>query len=184
MTQALTRVTLDYMEGLRNHRLLFGHVYDMETIIMLQGNGLRYAYFLPGQIVGYERWEQNRYGTKKWTIFVLKTLEPGYLASKIPGVNPGAECLLKISGVGKVKRTLKWFDLIQQYQPNMADIEPDYYRYLEERINNNLTPSMPKKFIKPDVNYAVIAAQTVHQSVINNRQIQQKIRLIKKLIKA
>lgn len=99
---------LSYRKNRRNYRLLFG---QPEREIR-RGWQRKLAIFLPEQVLGYERWEANSYGTQGWDITVCRTVKSGSV-TRISGILPGAKLLLKVQGTTKSKRFLECLDGIK-----------------------------------------------------------------------
>ena len=92
------------------------------------------ALFGPGRLFGYVRWRANEYGTREWRLFVVRTVEPGRPMSRIEGVHPGGEILLSAAGAARVKRALAAVDAVEAAGFDPAQISPDHYRQIHNRI--------------------------------------------------
>ena len=99
---------LSYRKNRCNHRLLFGEI-EHEV---RRGWHRKLAIFMPEKVFGYERWEANAYGTKRWQIFVCRTAKSGAI-TKVPGIRPGAKLLLSVHGKTKAKRFLECLDRLK-----------------------------------------------------------------------
>lgn len=113
-----------------NHWLRFGPADHWQDVDRRRA----YAYFRPGRVFGYVRWEANDYGTKDWRFIIVKTEEPSLMMSRVPGVTPGGEVLLYVKGSAQVKRALKQIDEIEGAGIDPADVSPVYYRHIHNRI--------------------------------------------------
>lgn len=99
---------LSYRKKRRNYRLLFG---KPEREIR-RGWHRKLAIFLPEQVLGYERWEANSYGTQGWNITVCRTVKSGSV-TRISGILPGEKLLLSVQGTTRSKRFLECLDGIR-----------------------------------------------------------------------
>ena len=104
----LTRVELDYRQGVRNHRLLFGHPLDIVGKEFHFGVTNQVALFATGAVFGLDLWECNDYGTTRWAFYVLQAAPPGKTVMHVPQVTPGAIVLLEAQGVTRAKAALRW----------------------------------------------------------------------------
>ena len=135
MTEPLTRVAIHFVPKRINHWLRFGdplrHRYlDRRRAI---------AWFGPGQTLGYVRWEANEYGTVVWRLYVLCAGRPDDVMGRVPGVFPGADMLLRLDGKAKVKRGLAHIETLEKAGFDPAQIAPDHWRYLHNRLSSGET---------------------------------------------
>lgn len=136
----ITSIYIDYLAGIRNHRIIFGNPYKTLSDFFSHGNSYGRTLFIQNQIVAYERWESNKYGTINWSVFVFETVAPPISCQRIPGVDPGANLLLHLRGVRKVKRFLTFLDNAKKYKIDPAAIDKNYYYHLSNRLELNVTP--------------------------------------------
>jgi len=108
MDNRLTLVELSRLETERQN-LVFGE--PLETIPC--PNGRQLAAFMPGHTIGYERWKANEYGTVSWQLYILRTGKSG-LVSRVPGVHPAAEILLRTRGKQATRRALNWIKALRR----------------------------------------------------------------------
>ena len=131
MSEYLTRVELFYLKNHVNYWLRFGDFSFEKNIDRRRA----YVWFMPDHLFCYIRWWANDYGTKEWTLAILRSCtghkdgQQGY-----HGINPGAEILLYVKGSTYVKRVLIIFDEIDGQNINLGGVSPDYYRYLGQCI--------------------------------------------------
>ena len=109
MSDNLTLAAIRWRKNRHNDRILFG---APERLVRLDWQR-SLAAFTPGCVVGYERWEANKFGTQSWLIFVLQAVRPKANLSQIPGVFPGAQILLSVRGKGACKAFLSHLDSIR-----------------------------------------------------------------------
>jgi hypothetical protein len=130
----LTQVRLLFIEERVNVWLRFGHFVKERTI----DPHTRDAYFVPHSIFGVVTWRGSDHGTTEWRVDVLRTAEAGERASRVPGVTPGAEILLRASGESKVRKLLLLFDDIEARGIKLIAVSPDYWRCAHNRLAANL----------------------------------------------
>ncbi len=130
MSEYFTWVEIVFYPEYLNHWLRFGtpdgqHDLDRRRSLALFG---------PGQVFGYVRWRANEYGTRDWRFTIVKTAEPSLILSRIEGVHPGGAVLLLTTGNTKVKHALLQIDVLEAAGFEPADVSPDYYRHVHNRI--------------------------------------------------
>ena len=136
MTDYLTRVHLHYGRDSFNYYIRFGIPKYRDDYAGREA----YEYYSCGAIFGYIRWETNEYGTKSWRFFVLRGGNPSTAVCSIPGITPGAEVLLDVSGKARVHRLFEAIDLIEQAEIDLADVAPWYWIGANARLNASLEP--------------------------------------------
>lgn len=135
-----TRTTLQFEDGKRNFRLLFGDPVKIETVSFQLGVTTQHAYFRPDSIFALDLWERNEYGTKEWRIYIVRAVWPGERAARIPQVEPGGEVLLYARGKNRVQKVLSWLREIEKAGEMPAHLHPDLYRAAHVRFLVNLEP--------------------------------------------
>ena len=130
MSEHLTRVEIAFYPEHLNHWLRFGAPDEQHDLDRRRSLAL----FRPGRVFGYVRWQANEYGTQDWRFTIVKTAEPSLFLSRIEGVHPGGEVLLLATGNTKVKRALLQIDSLEATGFEPADVSPDYYRHVHNRI--------------------------------------------------
>jgi hypothetical protein len=132
----LTRVEIVWLEKRIENRIRFGRI-AQETII---DRYRRTVSFAQGSIFAFVRWAANDYGTTVSKINILRAVGPGEAYSTVPYVTPGGEMLLLLSGWPKVERALQVIDAIEALEIDPADIAPDPWRHVHNRISVGETP--------------------------------------------
>jgi hypothetical protein len=138
MAELLTRVDVLYLPDLVNYWLPFGdprHWREPDRRRAL-------AYFAPGQMFGYIRWEANEYGTRYWRFWIVRAGREGARLQRVPGIRPGAELLLDASGKARVKRTLEAIDGLMASEFDPANVAPAYFHHLQIRVHTR-RPARP-----------------------------------------
>ncbi|MEQ8178552.1 MAG: DUF2840 domain-containing protein [Nitratireductor sp.] len=131
MSEHFTRVEIAFYPEHLNHWLRFGAPDGQQDLDRRRSLAL----FKPGQVFGYVRWRANEYGTQEWRFTIARAAEPSLLLSRIPGVCPGGEVLLLVTGNTKVKRALLQIDVLEADGFDPADVSPAYYRHVHNRID-------------------------------------------------
>ena len=130
----LTRVTLQYHAVYFNRYIRFGHPVHREE----PTRRTAYEYYKPGQVFCYVVWELGDYGTKYWRLSVLKAVSAGQSLYKLNGIKPGAEILLDVTGVERVRKAFEVIDMVEALNLDPTLIPPDYYLYVHQMLNTGL----------------------------------------------
>ena len=135
-TVLTTTVDLLWIEGQIERWLRFGrdagdHIVDRRR---------RLVTFRPGAIFGFVRWASNDFGTAQSRIDILRAVAPGEAYSTLPFVEPGGDILLRIQGWPKVQRVFAAIDTVEALDIDPADVAPDYWRHVHNRLSVGDTP--------------------------------------------
>ena len=130
MTAPLTEVEIHFLHDLLNHRVRFGHPVRETYLDRRRAR----AWFSPSAIFGYVRWRNGPFGSALWRLYVLRAGAPGATLCRVPGVQPGAEILLRLDGGPKVKPALLLIDDLEDRGFDPAEISPDYWRHVHARL--------------------------------------------------
>ncbi len=125
-----THVELTWLEGRTERWIRFGRS-GGETIIDRQQ---RILTFLPGSVFAFVRWASNDFGTIVSRIDIVRAVERGDSYQTLPCVHPGGDILLRISGWRKVERALQAIDAVEALSIEAADVAPDYWRHVHNRL--------------------------------------------------
>lgn len=128
-----TLVELTWREKRIEHRIRFGRIVDEHRL----DRHRRIVSFAPGTIFAFVRWAANEYGTIISRIDIVRSVGTGEPYQTLPFVRPGGEILLRISGWPKVQRVLAAIDAIEAIGIDPADIAPEHWRHLNNRIGVN-----------------------------------------------
>jgi hypothetical protein len=131
-----TWVDLVWYERRIEHWIRFGRVRD-EVILDRRRRRLG---FRPGDVFAFVRWQANDRGTVQSRIDILQALGPGEGGSTTPGVHPGGERLLHLTGWPKVQRVLAAIDAVELIGVDPTDAAPDYWRHLHNRLGARQAP--------------------------------------------
>jgi hypothetical protein len=130
MAVPMTEVELVFHRDLVEHWLRFGSQ-DRERII---DRRRRVIAFVPGELFGFVRWQANDYGTVLSRIDILRACGAGERIATVPGVTPGGEILLRLSGWSRVRRAFAAITAVEQLGIDPADVAPEWWRHVHSRI--------------------------------------------------
>jgi len=128
-----TLVRLTWRENHIEQRIHFGRIAEEKRI----DNHHRFVGFDPGTIFAFVRWTANDYGTVVSRIDILRAVAPGESYQTVPLVDPGGEILLRIHGWPKVQKVLDVIDAIERLGIDPADVAPDHWRHIHNRLTVN-----------------------------------------------
>ena len=132
----LTHVELLWIEGKIERWIRFGRIAEDRILDRRQ----RVVGFAPASVFAFVRWTSNDYGTLVSRIDILRACDPGEPLSTVPGVTPGGEVLLRISGWPKVERALAAIDAVEALGVPPEDACPDHWRHVHNRISAGHAP--------------------------------------------
>lgn len=131
-----TRVELLHLEGKVERWIRFGRHVEEEILDRRR----RALWFEADRVFAFVRWAANDYGTALSRIDILRACGPGSSVTTVPGVTPGGEVLLRLSGWPKVERVLHAADQVEALGIDPADACPDHWRHIHNRIAAGETP--------------------------------------------
>lgn len=131
-----TLVELTWVEKRTEYWIRFGQP-SSERII---DRRRRVVSFAPGSVFAFVRWQSNDYGTALSRIDIVRAAEPGEPFQTLPLVRPGGDILLHVKGWSKVARMLQAIDAIDAIGVDPADVPPDYWRHVHNRLAARLEP--------------------------------------------
>lgn len=126
----LTHVELIWIEKKIEHWLRFGR--RAEEKILDRRRSI--SSFRPGSIFAFVRWASNDYGTVVSRMDIVRAVEPGARFQTLSFVRPGGEILLRVANWPKVERVLQAIDAIEALGVDPADVAPEYWRHLHNRL--------------------------------------------------
>jgi hypothetical protein len=132
----LTTVELLWLEKRIENRVRFGRPVSERVL----DRNRRLVSFAPGSIFAFVRWTSNDFGTVLSRVDILCAAIPGRRYSTLPWVKPGGESLLRLSGWPKVERVLQLIDAVEGLDIHPADVAPDYWHHVHNRLAVNETP--------------------------------------------
>jgi len=126
----LTHVELTWVEKKIEHWLRFGRRAEDKVIDRRRS----IASFAPNNIFAFVRWASNDYGTIISRMDIVRAVETGERFQTLPFVRPGGEILLRVDSWPRVERVLRAIDAIEALRIDPADVAPEYWRHLQNRI--------------------------------------------------
>ena len=126
----LTHVELTWIEKKIEHWLRFGRRAE-EKILDRRRSVVS---FTPNSIFAFVRWASNDYGTIISRMDIVRAVEIGERCQTLPFVRPGGEILLRVDSWPKVERVLRSIDTIEALGIDPADVAPEYWRHLNNRL--------------------------------------------------
>lgn len=127
---ASTFVELTWLERRIETWIRFGH-HTSEKII---DRHRRILGFPAGAVFAFVRWAANDFGTILSRIDIARAVGTGEPCQSVPFVRPGGDILLKIGGWPKVERVLQAIDAIEARGIDPADVSPDHWRHVHNRL--------------------------------------------------
>lgn len=132
----LTQVELVWIEKQIEHWIRFGR----EVREQVLDRRRRILFFPPGTTFALVRWAANEHGTVLSRLDVLRAVGPGEACQTIPTVTPGGDILLRVDGWPKVERVLQLIDAIEASDIDPAEVSPDHWRHVHNRLTAGETP--------------------------------------------
>ena len=126
----LTHVELTWIEKKIEHWLRFGRRAE-EKILDARRSIVS---FTPNSIFAFVRWASNDYGTIISRMDIVRAVDTGERCQTVPFVRPGGEILLRVDSWPKVERVLRSIDTIEALGIDPADVAPEYWRHLNNRL--------------------------------------------------
>jgi hypothetical protein len=96
--------------------------------------------FKPDTIFAFVRWASNDHGTILSRIDIVRAINRGEAFQTLPFVRPGGDILLTAKGWPKVERVLQIIDAIEALEIAPADVDPDHWRHIHNRIVAGVEP--------------------------------------------
>lgn len=129
------------------HRLL------LNTEGLVPEEGQESIEFTQGQIVIFIREVFKRKKFITTHFFAVKTLQPEDLSAEIFGIHPGAKLLLKVTGESKIKRTIQFFERLQEKLVDLRAVPESVFIGIHSRNEANIP-------------LGLIAEQVIHEQKI------------------
>ncbi|HEY2707061.1 MAG TPA: DUF2840 domain-containing protein [Caulobacteraceae bacterium] len=96
----------------------------------------RFVGFAAGEVFAFVRWAANAQGrTAVSRLDIVRATGRGEAVTTLPGVLPGGELLLHLSGWPVVERALQLVDAVEALGVDAADAAPDYWRHVHNRLS-------------------------------------------------
>lgn len=134
--ETLTQVELVWIEKHTEHWIRFGR----ELREQILDRRRRILFFPPGATFALVRWAANEHGTVLSRLDIVCTVARGAPCQTVPTVTPGGEMLLRVDGWPKVERLLQLIDAIEGAGIDPAEVSPDHWRHVHNRLAAGETP--------------------------------------------
>ena len=131
-----TDVELLWIEGRIERWIRFGNVIEERLVDRRR----RIVSFAPDTVFAFVRWAANDYGTLVSRIDIVRACCAGEHRSTVPGITPGGDVLLRLSGWPKVETVLEAIDAVETLGLRAEDVCPDYWRQVYTRLSTGKTP--------------------------------------------
>lgn len=132
----LTHVHLTWIEGRLEQWIRFGKVAGERIIDRRR----RVVSVRAGDIFAFVRWRSNGFGTIQSRLDIVVPVAPGIAYSTVPGVDPGGDILLRLSGWPKIERALQAIDAVEANAVDPCDAAPDHWRHIHNRLAAGMAP--------------------------------------------
>ncbi|WP_309085559.1 DUF2840 domain-containing protein [Chelativorans sp.] len=132
----LTQVELVWIEKQVEHWIRFGR----EVREKVLDRRRRILFFPPGSVFALVRWAANEHGTVLSRLDILRAVGAGEVCQTIPTVTPGGDILLRVDAWPTVKRMLQLIDAIEAIGIDSAEVSPDHWRHVHNRLAAGETP--------------------------------------------
>jgi hypothetical protein len=150
---ALTFVELTWHKQRIENRIRFGRPAAQQVL----DRHRRAVSFTPGSIFCFIRWAANEYDTILSRADIVRAVVPGERYQTLPFVRPGGDILLRADGWPKVERVLHVIDAVEALGIDPADVAPDYWQHVHNRLSVN---EMPRNYTR-----------TRHQAWLKRREV-------------
>ncbi len=96
--------------------------------------------FASNSVFAFVRWAAGEHGTIISRIDIVRAVGRGEPFQTLPFVRPGGEILLRLDGWPKVQRALAAIDAVEALGLDPADVSPDHWRHVHNRLTVGLEP--------------------------------------------
>jgi hypothetical protein len=132
----LTLVELTWQSRRIENRIRFGRQAGQQIL----DRHRRVVSFTSGSVFCFVRWAANDYGTILSRADIVRAVSVGEAYQTLPFVRPGGQSLLRTDGWPGVERVLQTIDAVETLGIDPADVAPDYWRHVHNRLSVNETP--------------------------------------------
>jgi hypothetical protein len=133
-----TRVELTWVEKEIECWIRFGRIVHEQILDRRR----RVVSFAPDSLFAFVRWASNDFGTILSRIDIVRAVRTGEPCQTLPFVRPGGDILLRLNGWPKVERVLKVIDGIEALDVDPAEIAPEHWRHIHNRLTAGHEPSV------------------------------------------
>lgn len=132
----LTHVELTWHEKKIEHWIRFGHPVHEQILDRRR----RIVSFAADSVFAFVRWASNDFGTIVSRIDIVQAISLGEPFQTLPFVRPGGAILLRADSWSKVERVLQAIDAIETLGFDPADVAPDHWRHVHNRLTAGHEP--------------------------------------------
>ena len=132
----LTHVQLTWVEKKIEYWIRFGKAAQEQILDRRR----RTVSFAPGTIFAFVHWASNDHGTILSRIDIVRAINRGDAFQTLPFVRPGGNILLTAKGWRQVECALQIIDAIEALEIAPADVDPDHWRHIHNRITAGVEP--------------------------------------------
>ena len=140
--QDLTQVDLEFIEGTRSHRLIFGNPTQVIYREHHAGITRRTAFFARGARFGLELWDGKTVlsrarvpvaRTTRWRILILEAGSVHSGVSQVKGVRPGAHILMQATRTPTCQLLKAWLVALERDR-DLADLPREFFLSRDLRL--------------------------------------------------
>jgi Protein of unknown function (DUF2840) len=132
----LTHVQMTWVEKNIEYWIRFGKTAQEQILDRRR----RTVSFAPDTVFAFVRWASNDHGTILSRIDIVRAVNRGEAFQTLPFVRPGGDILLTAKGWPKVECVLQIIDAIEALEIAPADVDPDHWRHIHNRIVAGVEP--------------------------------------------
>jgi hypothetical protein len=131
-----TLVELTFQKQKVEHWIRFGHK-SYEKILDRRRSVVGFA---PNAVFAFVRWAAGEHGTIISRLDIVRAIGRGEPCQTLPFVRPGGDILLRLDTWAKVQRALQATDAVEALGLDAADVSPDHWRHVHNRLIAGLEP--------------------------------------------
>jgi hypothetical protein len=132
-----TLVELTFQQQKVEHWIRFGRK-SYEQILDRRRSVVGFA---PNSVFAFVRWAAGEHGTIISRIDIVRAIGRGEPFQTLPFVRPGGDILLRLDTWAKVEKTLQAIDAVEALGLDAADVSPDHWLHVHNRLSAGLEPS-------------------------------------------
>ncbi len=131
-----TLVELTFEKRKIEHWIRFGHK-SYEQILDRRRSVVGFA---PNAVFAFVRWAAGEHGTIISRLDIVRAIGRDEPCQTLPFVRPGGDILLRLDTWAKVERALQAIDAVEALGLDAADVSPDHWRHVHNRLTAGLEP--------------------------------------------
>lgn len=141
----LTSVHTTFLEGVKNHRVLFGTPLRCETLLCVEGITRKIYQFTAGARFALDLWTRNAYGTIQWRCFVCEAIASGEEGNQVPFVTPAARVLLHTKGAAQSRLFLAWASQVEGEGVDLLQCPRETFEAAHFRLQGSRADTTPPR---------------------------------------